>query len=78
MSAEFPTRTEAPLIGSRSQDVHLILDRSSISAFAQSGTIAMTNLIFPLKPDARVVLFRHGGDRSLHVRGEIFALRSIW
>jgi len=78
VTTDFPTRTEAPLIGSRSNDIHLILDRSSISVFAQSGTIAMTNLIFPIKPDARIVFFRRGGVKALRLRGEAFPLNSIW
>ena len=47
VSPDFPARTTAPLVTTRPYDLTLIVDRSSIEAFAQDGTIAMTNLIFP-------------------------------
>ncbi len=47
IAPDFPARTTAPLIASRPYDLKLIIDRSSIEAYAQNGTIAMTDLIFP-------------------------------
>ena len=78
IAPDFPARTEAPEAESRPWDLHLVLDRSSVSAFAQNGTIAMTNLIFPTSPQARVVLFRKGGGKKVSVTGFAWKLRSIW
>ena len=47
ISPEFPGRTEAPLVASRPYELRLIVDRSSVEAYAQDGTIAMTDLVFP-------------------------------
>ena len=47
VSADFPARTTAPLAAGRPYDLTLVVDRSSVEAYAQNGTIAMTNLIFP-------------------------------
>jgi len=74
----FPVRTEAPLAKDRPFDVDLVLDRSSVEAFAQSGTIAMTNLIFPASPMTRVEIFRVGGTLPVTVRGEAWRLNSVW
>ena len=74
----FPTRTEAPAVMSRPMDVHLILDRSSVEAFAQGGTISMTNLVFPTGTAARVEFFRDGGRGDDRVTGKAWRLRSIW
>lgn len=78
IAPEFPTRTEAPVVESRPWDLHLVLDRSSISAFAQNGTIVMTNLIFPVSPQNRVVLFRKGGAKQVTGAGFAWELRSVW
>jgi sucrose-6-phosphate hydrolase SacC (GH32 family) len=73
----FNMRTEAPVVSNRAYNLRLILDRSSIEAFAQAGTIAMTNLIFPPDKSARLILFRSGGKAS-RVTGRFWKLRSIW
>ena len=78
IAPEFPARTEAPLAEGRPWDLVLIVDRSSISAFAQNGTIAMTNLIFPRTPQARVVLLRRGGSQKVTATGFAWKLHSIW
>jgi sucrose-6-phosphate hydrolase SacC (GH32 family) len=77
VSPDFPARTLAPLVTSRPFNVKVIVDRSSIEAFAQNGTIAMTNLIFPPSQSSKLVLFpatRKAGS----VTGRIWRLRSIW
>jgi sucrose-6-phosphate hydrolase SacC (GH32 family) len=56
-SPEFHSRTEAPLAEGRPYDVRLIVDRMSIEAFAQDGTIAMTNLILPPAGATRIEFF---------------------
>ncbi len=72
----FPTRTEAPLAAHRGFDLHLVIDRSSVEAFAQNGTIAMTNLIFPPTQHLEVKLLRKGGQQPLKVTGRSWKLRS--
>ena len=71
-----PTRTDAPLAEHRPFDVHLVMDRSSVEAFAQGGTIAMTNLIFPPTEHVEVRLVREGGHGALKVSGRSWKLRS--
>jgi fructan beta-fructosidase len=73
----FPARTTAPLHRERTYDLHLIVDRSSIEAFAQDGTIAMTNLVFPPSERIRIEFFSRAGDKPV-VRGDMWTLRSIW
>jgi sucrose-6-phosphate hydrolase SacC (GH32 family) len=77
ITPDFPARTTAPLIASRSHDLKLIVDRSSVEAFAQSGTIAMTNLIFPPSRDSRIAVFSASG-KAIPVKGDGWKLRSIW
>ncbi len=73
VSPEFPGRTTAPLVGNRPYDLELIVDRSSIEAYAQDGTIAITNLFFPPSDKHKVEAW---GDAT--GRGAIWQLRSIW
>lgn len=73
----FTGRTDAPLVESRPYDLKVIVDRSSAEAYAQSGTIAMTDLIFPPTPKNRIVVFSSSG-KILPVRGDLWRLRSIW
>jgi fructan beta-fructosidase len=48
----FPVRTTAPIVDGRPYNLQLIVDRSSVEAYAQDGTIAMTSLIFaPSSPN---------------------------
>jgi fructan beta-fructosidase len=78
VAKDFPARTEAPLVKSRPWNLHLILDRSSVSVFAQNGTLAMTNLIFPPGTKCQVMFFRQGGTQAVSVKGTFWNLRSIW
>ena len=77
IAPDFPTRTIAPLAESRPYNLRLIVDCSSIEAYAQNGTIAMTNLIFPVSTSNRIELFSANG-RPVAVTGDIWKLRSIW
>jgi fructan beta-fructosidase len=77
ISAEFPGRTTAPLIASRPYDLRLIVDRLSVEAYAQNGTIVMTDLIFPPSQSNRVESFS-GSGKAVLVKGDIWRLRSIW
>ena len=73
----FSVRTEAPLVLSRSYDMRLIVDRSSIEACAQNGTINMTNLIYPVSQQNTVRFFPQ--DMKLtNVSGKLWELKSIW
>ena len=77
ITPDFPARTTAPLIASRPYDFKLIIDRSSIEAYAQNGTIAMADLIFPASRNSKVALFSSSG-KVVSVRGDRWELRSIW
>ncbi len=77
IAPDFPARTTAPLVEGRGYDLHLIVDRSSIEAFAQGGTIAMTNLIYPDGQKSRVETFSADG-KPVMVSGQMWRLRSIW
>ena len=74
---EFLTKTVAPLAADRPYDVRLIVDQSSVEAFAQGGTIAMTDLVFPFSEKTRIVVFG-GGAKPVAVTGDLWELRSIW
>jgi fructan beta-fructosidase len=78
VAAQFPARTEAPYDVNRPANLHLIADRSSVEAFAQDGTIAMTNLIFPPSEHTAVKAFASGGSTSVAVKGRAWRLQSIW
>ena len=77
ITPEFPMRTIAPLAENRGYDLRLIIDCSSVEAFAQSGTIVMTNLIFPQSSSNRLTIFSASG-KPVMVTGAIWKLRSIW
>ena len=77
VAPEFPARTSAPLVEGRGYDLRVVVDRSSVEAFAQGGTIAMTNLIYPRSQNNRIETFSGSGKRVI-VKGQIWKLRSIW
>lgn len=73
----FGSHTTAPLAADRPSDLTLVVDRSSIEAFAQGGTIAMTNLTFPTSDRNRVELFSKTG-KPIAVRAFAWKLQSVW
>lgn len=77
VAAEFPARTSAPLDRERPYDLRLIVDRSSVEAYAQDGTIAMTDLIYPTSTNNNIRLFP-SGPRTVKFSGRIWRLKSIW
>jgi sucrose-6-phosphate hydrolase SacC (GH32 family) len=77
LSKEFPARTTAPLAPSRPYNLRFIVDRSSVEAFAQNGTIAMTDLIFPPSANSRMEVFPPD-TKGVNVTGVIWELKSIW
>jgi sucrose-6-phosphate hydrolase SacC (GH32 family) len=77
ITAEFPTKTVAPLVETRPYDLKIVVDRSSVEAYAQNGTIAMTNLIFPTSDRSRVAILSKRGE-PIKINGDVWRLRSIW
>ena len=77
VAPSFPARTSAPLAPARPFTLDLVVDHSSVEAYAQDGTIAMTDLIFPPGQKTRIELFgtARGGAR---VSGSLWKLQSIW
>ena len=76
LGKDFTGRTAAPLGPRRGTDVRLVVDRSSVEAFAQGGTIAMTDLVYPASTGAaKVKVVAFGGAV---VTGEAWELRSGW
>ncbi len=73
VAPEFPIRTVAPLADGRPFDIHLIVDTISVEAYAQNGTIAMTDLVFPLAPQLRIEPFG-----SKPASAQVWKLKSIW
>jgi fructan beta-fructosidase len=71
---DFPVRTAAPIALSRVYNVMLIVDQSSVEAYAQNGTIAMTNLIFPLSPSSTIQFF----PKTATFPAKSWELKSIW
>ncbi len=81
VDANFPVRTEAPIVSTRSYDVKLIVDRSSVEAYAQDGTIAMTDLIFPLSEKSTIEVFprtKNTQAAAAKTSGKIWELKSVW
>ena len=77
IAPDFPARTVAPLLADRPDDLKLIVDRSSVEAFVQGGTIAMTNLLYPLEKTQTVKIFTASG-KPVPVQGTLWKLDSIW
>jgi sucrose-6-phosphate hydrolase SacC (GH32 family) len=77
VSPDFPASTTAPLVRTRAFDLKLIVDRCSIEAYAQNGTIAMSNLVFPPSQNNKIAFFTSTG-KPVSVTGKIWQLRSIW
>jgi len=48
-----------------------------VEAYAQNGTIAMTNLIYPASQNIRIQLFSLSG-KAVGVQGKTWRLKSIW
>lgn len=76
IAPDFPARTATATKPGRPHDLRLIVDRSSVEAFAQDGTIAMTNLVFPSSTKTRIVFFSSEGEPT--VKGDAWMLKSIW
>lgn len=77
VSKTFPARTVAPLVSGRPYNLKLIVDRSSVEAFAQNETIAMTDLIYPQSHHSTVQVFPRDA-RSADISGHLWELQSIW
>lgn len=77
ISTDFASKTTAHTVPSRRYNVRIIVDRSSVETYAQDGTIAMTDLIFPANGKNRVEIFPPSQD-SVKVTGQMWQLKSIW
>ncbi len=77
VASDFPVRTKAPVIAERPYDLKLIVDRSSVEAYAQNGTIAMTDLIYPPSQQSRIQVFSSNG-KPVAATGRLWKLNSIW
>lgn len=77
ISPDFPVRTEAPLVSGRPYNLTLIVDRSSVEAFAQNGTITMTNLIYPISSGNIIQMFPRN-SKSFKAHSQLWTLKSIW
>jgi sucrose-6-phosphate hydrolase SacC (GH32 family) len=73
----FAAKTIAPLAPGRPYNVKLIVDRSSVEAFAQNGTIAMANLVYPPAAGNRIVFFPSGPETA-KLHAHLWKLASIW
>lgn len=61
-AGSFPARTAAPLpLAEGALDLELLVDRSSVEAFAQQGRAAITNLMFPPAGARTVEFYTNGG-----------------
>jgi fructan beta-fructosidase len=76
IAPDFPARTATKFAPSRGRDLRLVVDTISVEAFAQQGTIAMTNLVFPASTKNRIAFFSDRGTPS--VKGDSWQLKSIW
>jgi sucrose-6-phosphate hydrolase SacC (GH32 family) len=77
-SKDFPHRTEAPLV---LQDailrLNVLVDRNSVEIFADSGQLAMTNLVFPPASAAGMEVYAKGGQTG-KISAHVSRVRSIW
>ncbi len=72
---KFGAVTRAPLVEGRPMDLTLIVDRSSVEAYAQGGTLAMTDLVFAPEGEGEVEVF---GPKGVLAHGEERTLASVW
>lgn len=77
-SAQFPSRTSAPLDLEKKQlKLHIFVDRSSIEVFGGDGQVVLTNLVYP-KPDSAGISLKVDGSELESIRVDLWNLRSIW
>ena len=77
-STDFPTRTSAPLaIGNAPLELTILVDRSTVEVFAQSGKVAMTNLVYP-PAAAQGMEFSAGGVKAGRISVDVWELKSSW
>jgi len=76
-SKDFPVRTSAPLaIGNSPLELTILVDRSTVEAFAQGGQVAMTNLVFPPAGAEGMEYYTAGKSGRLSIEG--WELNSAW
>jgi fructan beta-fructosidase len=75
---DFSTRTRAPLsLSGNILRLDILVDRCSVEVFADSGRIAMTNLVFPQNGAQGIEVFSNGGQ-SGPISVELSRLRSVY
>ncbi len=74
----FLTKTTSPLVRSRPSDLHLVVDRSSVEVYAQDGTIAMTDLIYPDSQTYAIDLFSSAAGQPVSATGGSWVLQTVW
>ncbi len=77
VAPDFPGAVAAPLAPNRPLDLHLVLDRSSLELYAQNGTVAITDLLYPPTANFRLELLSPN-PQPLTYTGDAWTLRSIW
>lgn len=76
-SKDFPARTSAPLaIGNAPLELTILVDRSTVEAFAQGGQVAMTNLVYPPAGAEGMEFYAAGKSGRLSI--EEWELNSAW
>ncbi len=77
-SPTFPLRTAVPVdTGGKPVELTILLDRSTVEVFGQSGQVALTNLVYP-PAGAEGVEFYAAGGKPGPVRVDVWQLRSTW
>jgi fructan beta-fructosidase len=77
-SPSFPARTAVPLaIGDKPLQLTILLDRSTVEVFGQSGRVALTNLAYPPAGAHGIEFYANGGSPG-SIRVDVWPLRSAW
>lgn len=75
-SEQFPARTGAKLSVGKTLQMRVLVDRSSVELFADSGRVTMTNLFFPPEGDITVRFYARGGEAN--ASKAMWRMGSIW
>jgi len=76
-SQDFPARITAPLaLGQNPLELTILVDRSTLEVFAQSGKLAMSDLIYP-PAGAHGIQFS-AADKAARVTVDVWELKTAW
>jgi fructan beta-fructosidase len=77
-SPAFPARTAVRLdLESKPLGLTILLDRSTVEVFAQSGRVALTDLVYPPAGAQGIEFYAAGGSPG-PIRVDVWPLRSSW